>query len=225
MTFSEDSRQGPGRPEALIIIGMAETPPPNDSLVWRVLDDATVQLTQRIARAHLFISPPQVLKMRYLTPHIGHLLSDSPRAVLIGGFNGTQHPRQVVHYHRAPAPPSPPPPFGDRDLEGLIGEAHHELADPDLVIAETPGGSLTGELHYLPATAEELAQLPAWLETEIPHWGLDILGLPLPPARTPAHFLPHLGTWLPELIAPLAGMLWEILQDAGGDQASDPRVA
>ena len=222
MTFSDDSRQGPGRPEALIIIGLAETPPPNESLVWRVLDDATEQLSLRIDGAGLFIAHPQVLRLRYLTPQIGRLLCESPRAVLVGGFNGTQHPRQVVHHHHRRARPIQPLPFDERELKGLIGNAH---SDANLVIAETPAGSLTGELHYLPASAEDLAQLPDWLEMDIPHWGLDILALPLPPARTPAHFLPQLGTWLPELIAPLTGMLWEILQGAGGDQASGPRVA
>ncbi len=189
-------RNAPAPVTPLLVLGVAEVPPPEESLVWMLIDHAQAALTDRAERTSESLVMPEVLRLRFLTDRVPGLLRASRRAVVVTGtrWHGGDADIRHTHHH-----------FADTLLAGAAG------------LAGSPAGDRgAGAVALLPDTVADAAT--AWellLATRgadlLPLGGLDHYEVPLPARGAPTWLLPHLGTWLPGMSQALADGLWRIM--------------
>ncbi len=175
-----------GAARHLLVLGIAEVPPPEESLVWMLVDHVGGAIADRADSGTQGIVMPDLIKVRTLTSRVPSLLRASRRAVVV---------------------------TGTRLHSGQAKMICRRLRLSDQLARSTPPAPLrptaTGaDLGSAPTAATDLS---ACLASGTPLGGLDHLIVPLPERGSSAWMIPHLGTWLARMSASLLDAVWAIM--------------
>ncbi len=180
----------------LLVLGIAEVPAPEDSIVWSLLDQSVRQLSQRCPRPGLLIEP---LKLRSLSQHVVGLAAQSHRVIILDGQEGGTAGNRCWARQRLTSPTVPGESARLTTVEPLITPTGEEITEEPT--EDDPG-------------------LPSWFAHAIPPGGVDRVTLDLPARGGLAWVLPQIGIWFPETVQRLSDLLWEIGQETVDPGAS-----
>lgn len=200
-------------PLGLLVLGIAEVPAPEDSIIWSLLEQSVRQLNQRGPTQGLLIEP---LKLRSLSHHVVGLAAQSHRVVILEGQEGGTAGNRCWARQRLTSRTEPGESPLLKTIEPLVTPAGEPVEGFDPVAQLR---AANGEEDPDEPTADDPG-LPSWFAGSMPPGGVDLITLALPARGGLAWVLPQIGIWFPETVQRLSDLLWEIGQETVDPGAS-----